>query len=122
MWSSKSLLFCALCALFSGAVSAEQTVCPTTLTVNGKIHAMNAASLFEGPPEEKAELMPDTDEESVWTLEDYQQYTQEHGTSLFLVCLYKGTSKTVTLKVPATAKTCSATLADDHKTVLASCK
>jgi len=118
----KSLLFCIACACFSHTVYAEKTVCPVTIIDKGKVHIMNSASLFDGPPEERAELLPDTDEESVWTLEGYQQYPQERGTSYFLVCLYDATTKTIALKVPATAKTCSAILANDHKTVLASCE
>jgi hypothetical protein len=65
---------------------------------------MNYVSLFMGPPEEKADLMPDTLDAWVWTLKDYQDYVKEHNTSLFLVCRYKGIDKTVTIKVPAAAK------------------
>ena len=82
---------------------------------------MNYVSLFMEPPEEKADVMPDTLDAWVWTLKDYQDYVKEHNTSLFLVCGYKGTDKTTTIKVPADAKKCSA-----HKgkkeAVLATCE
>jgi hypothetical protein len=52
--------------------------------------------------------MPDTLNDTVWTLQDYQDYGREMNLPLYLVCRYKGTKKTVDLKVPDTAKKCSA--------------
>jgi hypothetical protein len=72
---------------------------------------MNYVSLLMGPPEEKADVMPDTLDAWVWTLKDYQGYVKEHNTSLFLVCRYKGTDKTTTIKVPADAKNAQPTMA-----------
>jgi hypothetical protein len=44
-------------------------------------------------------------------IKDYQDYVKEHNTSLFLVCRYKGTDKTTTIKVPADAKNAQPTMA-----------
>ncbi len=65
---------------------------------------MYYADVFVGPPSERASLLPDTDDEMVWTLQDSQDYAKAHNTSMFLVCHYKGTDKTITVKVPVTAK------------------
>ena len=106
-WSN-SLLLSASILLFSGIAHAEKISCPETLKENNKTYTMNYVSLFLGAPEDKADLMPDTLDAWVWTLKDYQDYVKEHNTSLFLVCRYKGTDKTVTIKVPADAKKCAA--------------
>jgi hypothetical protein len=66
---------------------------------------MNDVSLFQGPPESR-DVMPDTLNDMVWTLQDYQDYG-EMNLPLYLVCRYKG-RKTTTIKVPDTAKKCSA--------------
>jgi len=68
---------------------------------------LHDVSLFQGPPEQLGELMPDTEEKTEWTLKDYQDYAREKDMPLYFVCKYKGTDKTVTLKVPDTAKKCS---------------
>lgn len=106
-WNNVLLLSAGM-FLFSGIAQAEKINCPETLKESNKTYTMNYVSLFMGPPEEKADLMPDTLDAWVWTLKDYQDYVKEHNTSLFLVCRYKGIDKTVTIKVPAAAKKCLA--------------
>lgn len=106
-WNKVLMLGC-LALLFSSTVFAEKVNCPSVLKDGNKTHRMNLADVFEGPPEERASLLPDTDEEMVWTLKDSQDYAKEHNTSVFLVCQYKGTHKTTTVKIPATAQKCSA--------------
>ncbi|MDQ9205922.1 hypothetical protein QBS70_16675 [Cronobacter sakazakii] len=49
--------------------------------------------MFEGPPDELASLLPDTDDEMIWTLSDSQNYAKAHNTAVFLVCQYQGTAK-----------------------------
>jgi hypothetical protein len=82
---------------------AEKINCPPVLQDGNKTYRMNVVDVFVGPPEERASLLPDTDEEMVWTLKDSQDYAKAHNRSVF-VCQYKGTHKTATVKVPVTAK------------------
>lgn len=118
-WNKWLLLSVSL--LFSGIAHAEKISCPETLKENNKTYTMNDVSLFLGTPEEKADLMPDTLDAWVWTLKDYQDYVKEHNTSLFLVCRYKGTDKTATMKVPADARKCAARYGKKDA-VLATCE
>lgn len=106
-WSKEIILGCVV-FLFSSAVFAEKINCPPVLQDGNKTYRMNVVDVFVGPPEERASLLPDTDEEMVWTLKDSQDYAKAHNTSVFLVCQYKGTHKTATVKVPVTAQKCSA--------------
>lgn len=108
--------------LFSGLTSAEKIHCPDSLTVKKRSYRMNDVSLFQGPPEKQGELMPDTLNDTVWTLGDYQDYGREMNLPLYLVCRYKGTKKTVDLKVPDTAKKCSAWFGDNKNQLYASCE
>ena len=94
--------------LFSGLASAEKIQCPDSLTVKNTSYRMDDVSLFQGPPDKLGELMPDTLNDMVWTLQNYQDYGREMNLPLYLVCRYKGTKKTLELKVPDTAKKCSA--------------
>ena len=119
-WSNAVLLSASI-FLSSGIAHAEKINCPETLKENNKTYIMNYVSLFMGPPEEKADVMPDTLDAWVWTLKDYQDYVKEHNTSLFLVCGYKGTDKTTIIKVPADAKKCSAHYGK-KEAVLATCE
>jgi hypothetical protein len=50
---------------FSSAVFAEKINCPPVLQDGNKTYRMNV-DVFVGPPEERASLLPDTDEEMVW--------------------------------------------------------
>ncbi|SCC00911.1 hypothetical protein GA0061071_10467 [Kosakonia oryzendophytica] len=106
LWNRAVLLSGAI-MLFSGSVFAEKVSCPDVLTINAKNYRMYYADVFVGPPSERASLLPDTDDEMVWTLQDSQDYAKAHNTSMFLVCHYKGTDKTITVRVPVTAKKCT---------------
>ncbi|WP_039055375.1 STY0301 family protein [Enterobacter sp. Bisph1] len=119
---SKVLILGSAALLFSGAVYAEKITCPTVLKEGNKTYRMNLVDVFVGPPEELASLLPDTDEEMVWTLKDSQDYAREHNTAVFLVCQYKGTKKTATLKVPQTAQKCSAGYGNSKDDFYASCE
>ncbi len=65
---------------------------------------MNRVSVFEGEPEKRVDLMPDTDDNMVWTLKPSQENVKAQHTAMYLVCRYKGTDKTTALKIPASAK------------------
>ncbi|EPX1410389.1 STY0301 family protein [Cronobacter sakazakii] len=116
----------ALCSIgvmfFSGAAWAEKIQCPTTLTEKNHVHRLHLVDVFEGPPEELASLLPDTDDEMIWTLSDSQNYAKAHHTAVFLECQYQGTAKKITLKVPASAKKCMAWFGNNKNDFYAGCE
>ncbi|EOW6432075.1 STY0301 family protein [Cronobacter turicensis] len=112
MWWSKAALISIGVMFSSGAAWAEKIQCPDTLTDKNHVHRLNLVDVFEGPLEELASLLPDTDDEMIWTLSDSQNYAKAHSTAVFLVCQYQGTAKKITLKVPAGAKKCMAWFGD----------
>lgn len=120
LWS-KTLLLSAGLFLSASSVHATSTICPSYPTAQDKTHALSDASLFVGPPKELVELMPDSDQETVWTLSDYQDEAKEHKTSLYFICHYKNTKQKVELIVAATAKKCSVAY-DNHSKVIAECE
>lgn len=107
MWWNKPAAL--LAALLCGSTLAAGVQCPATLQDGGKPHALTNASLFEGPPEQLADLMPDSDNAIRWALPDYQQSARARGTALYLVCRYAKTRQTTTLQVPPDAKSCAVT-------------
>ena len=108
-------------SFFIGAAQAATTICPQYPTSQDKTHALNDASLFVGPPKDLVDLMPDNDQETVWTLPDYQDEAKEHKTSLHFICRYKNTKQTVELIVPATAQKCSVAY-DKNSKLIAACQ
>ncbi len=119
---SKLILLGSAALFFSGALYAEKITCPSVMKEGNKTYRMNLVDVFVGPPEERASLLPDTDEEMVWTLQDSQDYARAHNTSVFLVCQYKGTKKTVTLNVPQIAQKCSAGYGNSKEDFYAFCE
>jgi len=81
--------------------------CPQSIKDGSQSYALKDASLFDGPPEELADLEPDNDGEMEWSLSDYQQSAQQRGQALYFVCKYSKTTKTLSLKVPQAATACS---------------
>lgn len=108
-------------SFFIGTVQAATTICPQYPTSQDKTHSLNDASLFVGPPKDLVVLMPDNDQETVWTLPDYQDEAKEHKTSLYFICRYKNTKQTVELIVPATAQKCSVAY-DRNSKLIATCE
>lgn len=116
------MLLATFVLLLSGVVNAEKIPCPDSLNVNNEPHRLNDVSLFQGPPEKQGDLMPDTDNAMVWTLKDYQDYAKKSNLPLHLICRYEGTYETVALRVPDTAKKCSAWFGDNKEQFYASCQ
>jgi hypothetical protein len=90
----------ATAVLATAAPARAATRCPPTL--DG--HAHQRASVFDGPPQEQADLVPDSmgaagDEWRVGYLFDL-------GRVPFLVCRYAGTPRTVTLRLQPPVATC----------------
>ena len=108
LWSNRALMLSSMFLFYSGVTCAEKIECPQSLTENNKKYSLYNLDVFEGPPNEMGSLMPDSDDSAVWTLSDSQAAAKARNTSMFLVCQFKGTNKTVTLKIPASAKKCSA--------------
>jgi hypothetical protein len=68
---------------------------------------LGSASVFEGPPEKHVELMPDF-ATLEWDLSTGQDGARARGESIYLVCKYKGTKTTVTIKLAYEAAQCKA--------------
>ncbi|WGS50056.1 hypothetical protein LFL96_00650 [Paraburkholderia sp. D15] len=98
MWSVKAISM----TLCLGAMSVSATarvVCPASVVDVGTRHALINASLFDGPPEQEADLVPEpAGRVDRWNLD---------GVDPYLVCKYKNTAKTITLHAP-TQKVCEA--------------
>lgn len=61
--------------------------------------------MFDGPPQDLIDLMPDL-ATSEWDMSMGQQHARARGDSMYLVCKYKRIKGTVTLKIPYEATIC----------------
>lgn len=120
-WNKAGLLSTVI-MLFSGIASAKGITCPDSLQIGNKPHRLNDVSLFQGLPKNLGELMPDTQDKTEWTLKDYQDYARENNMPLYLVCDYTESEKAIVLKVPETAKKCSAWYGNSKEEFYASCE
>jgi hypothetical protein len=85
---------CSVCA-----APAHRFECPSTLSDGPKHYALDNASLFDGPPEQMADLIPVSGKTADrWDLT---------GVDPYLVCRYQGTDKVVTIHAQG-AKVCEA--------------
>ncbi|WP_429445913.1 STY0301 family protein [Paraburkholderia sp. WC7.3g] len=101
---SNKVLFLAVCLLATSAACASPTQvrfkCPNVLSTEGQHHVLDNASLFDGPPEHEADLIPASGKTSdQWDLT---------GVDPYLVCRYHGTNSTVVIHAVG-ARTCEAT-------------
>jgi hypothetical protein len=94
-----------LLTLVCAAHAAALVDCPRVYTDGKKTGNLAGADLYQGPPENKASMIPDLDTWT-WELRGYQQNSEERGESLFLVCHYKGIKATVSIEVPRDATFC----------------
>lgn len=89
MWSAKAICV-ALCLGAISASCAARVVCPASIDDGGVRHALFNASLYDGPPDQEADLVPErAGKMDRWSLE---------GIDPYLVCKYRDTAKTVTLQ------------------------
>jgi len=121
MGPGKYAIALALACACSWTWAAPPISCPATIKDETHAYPLNYASLFDGPPNKLADLMPDSDKETVWTLPLYQKGAHDRGESLYFVCRYSKTEKTLTLQVPKTAKKCSV-YGDDKGRTFAVCE
>jgi hypothetical protein len=97
----------AIAALLSSstALAGARVDCPSTQLVDGKARELERISVFDGPPEKLADLMPDPSI-SQWDISLEQRDAKARGESLFLVCRYARTNRVVTLPIPGDADLC----------------
>jgi len=89
-----------------GTAHAQEAKCPS---YHGK-HPLTSVVVFDGPPEQRADLMPDVSKGSgdhayaSWDV----SYIFDSGRNLFLVCRYAdaGNANTVTVKVEKKLQRC----------------
>jgi hypothetical protein len=115
---SSSVLFTSLLWV-AGTVTASTLVeCPHSHSDGVKVAALNDADVFQGPPANRASLVPDL-ESYEWALDGYQQNSEARGEPLFLVCRYGAMKATVTIEIPRSATYCK--LEDTRQGTLATC-
>ena len=97
MWSSRAVLAVAL--LGCAPAAAEHAACPSYTGT----HPLDYASLFEGPPADKVELMGGDDG---WDLTPYKDKPARY----FLVCRFSHTAATKLVALPAGVSGCKITV------------
>jgi hypothetical protein len=98
MWCNKTIGMM-LCAVATGTASAAPIACPARMNDVGSWHILVNASLYDGPPDQMADLIPvAVGSVDRWSLDHVDPY---------LVCRYEGTAKTVTLHAQ-TVRICEA--------------
>lgn len=120
MSSNSLILVCAL--VFARVAYPAEIKCPS---YEGK-HPLVSVVVYDGPPEEKADLMPDSSTGkgsqavSTWDV----GYIFGSGRNLFLVCHFSGLpeSKNVTVKVETKVERCVFRAPGPHRPAEASCK
>lgn len=91
--------------LFGSALSAQDASCPR----HRKTEALTSVDLFDGPPDEMAQLKPDVSRGqgshayASWDV----GYIFDQGRNLFLVCKYMGSEPAITLKVNKKVRSCT---------------
>lgn len=120
MWWNKYLFSGVAIWVVISAAHAQNLACPQTFPTSNNANTLRDVSLFIGPQQNKTDLMPDTPDETVWTLPDYQDEAKHSHTDLYLICKYHNIDKTVDLKVPQSAKECSARY-DNQNQLVALC-
>jgi hypothetical protein len=107
--SSISLAAAAIAMLGCASAFAQTQgpiVCPQKyVDKSGHAGRLTLASVFDGVPEKKGDLIPDLTT-GEWDLSTAQQDTKERGESFYLVCHYKGLADTVRFQLPHEIKLC----------------
>ena len=85
---------------------------------------LNGATVFDGPPVEKTDLMPDTTRhrggqvESSWNV----RYVYEQKREVFLTCQYAGHAEPLIVRIPQPVAACTYRTADPGKPVEMRCR
>jgi hypothetical protein len=119
MLSTRFVLAFSTLGLAISALAAPATSCPPKHWDGKDTASLDTASVFEGPPRNLVDLMPDLTT-SEWDLTMGQERARARGDSMYLVCRYKRMMATVTLKIPDDAIVCK--VEGDQKRTYASCR
>lgn len=101
---AKSVACAALAACSFAASASQVTACPQNHASGGKAARLAGASVFDGSPA-AVNLVPDA-AGSEWDVAVALGDVKERVEAMRLVCRYKGTAGTVTLKMPYSAASC----------------
>ena len=87
--SLSKLVILILFLIAANTVYANQFSCPIVMLDAGIRHVLNDVSLYDGPPDEMADLVP--------AFTRNMDYWNTDGVDPYLVCQYKDTAKTITI-------------------------
>lgn len=99
------VLATALVGTAHAALAAPLTECPPQHRDGKQTGLLESASVFDGPPQNLADLIPNL-ATLVWDLSTSQEQARARGDSMYLVCKYQRIKGTVTLKIPYEATSC----------------
>jgi hypothetical protein len=103
MWWGKAQLALGMLVLLACATGQADAVrCPAILLEHGQPHPLNGANVFDGPPEELADLIP---VHGNWDLMPYKAT----GRLIYVVCHYRGTDLSDRWVVPSHVRKCRET-------------
>jgi len=95
----RGFVFLFVLIIAAPALADEPLTCPAHDADRGKKHDLDHVSIFDGDPDDQADLAPD---EGKWNLTDYRRDDRE----LFLVCYYKKGGGPKTFLIPRDAGLC----------------
>lgn len=86
----------------TASLLADTLHCPEQISPGGRPRALQRGSVFDGPPKERADLIP---VEGKWDLAPYRSENRD----LYLVCRYQKTDQTTTFVIPRHMMFCAET-------------
>lgn len=105
MSSNWLVLGIALFGAAHAALAAPVTACPPQHRDGKHTGLLESASVFDGPPKNLAELIPNL-ATLEWDLSKSQEQARARDESMYLVCKYARIKGTVTIKIPYEAASC----------------
>ena len=102
----RTAIFLAFSLMLSAnsATAAENISCPLLTLASGKPIKAQSISVFDGPPAEMAELVPDNADTGAHA--SYYWTFSGQETAIWLVCHYKGSQQTQQLALPKPFRKC----------------
>ncbi|MDB5756176.1 MAG: hypothetical protein JWR56_2604 [Massilia sp.] len=91
----------------ASAPAAENFSCPALKLPSGKQLTAHSISVFDGPPAEMAELVPDNADTN--SKDAYYWIFSGQETAVWVVCNYKGSKQTQQFALPKAFKKCQVT-------------
>ena len=106
---TRSSLLIALTLMLSaaGAAAAENFSCPRFTLASGKQIKARSLGVFDGPPAELAELVPDNADTN--PKDPYYWTFSGQETAIWVVCHYRSTGQTQQFALPKAFKKCQVT-------------